>query len=325
MTSFRIHNKNTATAIEPQARLADDGSAYLSADLQPEFDRSYNRRTFDFAHGLGDHPLFALPNLVALASRLEPHGHNYCSTGKIAVTDGWSTGVQTDPSTVTSLAEAVSRIESNDSLVMLRGAVDDPLMGPVLSGMRDRIIELAGAALKDDFIAARATILIASPNRITAYHADADVNFLMQVSGDKHFNVFDQTDRTLVTDNDRERFFNGEEHAIRFLPDRQHEAVSYDLRAGRGVHVPSLAPHWARNRDAVSVAVSFNFDLASIGRLASVHKVNHRLRRLGFQPGPTDGHAWRNQIKHGGMQALLGARSLIRNLPLRQRGSATSN
>ncbi len=305
-------------------RPAREGSAYLSADLQPEFDRSYNRRTFGFAHGLGDHPLFALPNLVALASRLEPHGRNYCSTGKIDITDGWSGGAQTDPSAAAPLAEIVSRIESNDSLVMLKGTVDDPLMGPVLSGMIDRIVELAGPALKDDLIAARATILIASPNRTTAYHADADVNFLMQVCGDKHFSVFDQTDRTLVSENDRERFFSGEEHAIRFRPDRQQEAVSYDLRSGHGVHVPSLAPHWARNRNAVSIAVSFNFDLASIGRLASVHNVNHRLRRLGFHPRPTDGHEWRNRIKLGGAQAILAARNLIRNLPLRHGRSASN-
>ena len=296
-----------------------EGSVYLSSDLQAEFTRSYNRRSFGFSHGLGDHALFSLPNLVALASRLEDNNRNYCSSGKIDVSDGWSTGEQVSRS----LADVVSRIESNDSLVMLKGVTNDRLMGPVLREVSDRLIELAGPALRDDLIAARATILIASPDRITAYHADADVNFLMQVSGDKLFNVFDQTDRSLVTEDEVERFFTGEERAIRFLPERQQDAFAYELSAGRGVHVPCLAPHWARTRDAVSVAVSFNFDLGSIKRLASVHKVNHQLRRLGLHPYSPGDHEWRDQIKYGGAQAILAARSLIRNLPLKHRSPVT--
>ncbi len=290
---------------------------YLSPELQADFDQFYNRRSFAFAHGLADHALFSLPSLAALASRLED-GRNYCSTGKIEVSDGWSTGIQAD----TPLAEVISGIGSNDSLVMLKGAVHDPLLGPVLRKMSNRLIELAGPVLRDDLTAARATILVASPNRITAYHADADVNFLMQVSGNKIFNVFDQTDRSLVTDDQVERFFRGDERAIRFQPERQRDAIAYELSAGRGVHVPCLAPHWARSGDSVSVAVSFNFDLGSIKRLAFLHKINHQLRRLGFHPSTPGDRQWRDQIKYGGAQAVLAARSLVRSLPLKHRSSA---
>lgn len=314
-------NQKIAKVVEPDAGLATEERPFLSSDLLGEFIRSYNRKSFSFSHGLGDHALFSLPKLAALASRLEAHGRNYCSMGKIEITDGWSGGARA----ATSLAEIISGIEFNDSLVMLKGAVEDPLMGPVLRAVLAQLLELAGPALMNDFVAARATILIASPNRITAYHADSDVNFLMQVSGNKLLNVFDQTDRSLVTDGEVERFFMGEERVIRFLPDRQQEAVPYDLQAGQGVHIPSLAPHWARNKDAVSVAVSFNFDLGSVKRLATVYRVNHQLRRLGLRPRPPLGHEWLNQFKVGGAHAVAAGRGLTRNLFSKNRISTTGN
>ena len=109
------------------------------------------------------------------------------------------------------------------------------------------------------------------------------MNYLFQVAGDKFFAVFDQTDRTLVTDEELECFFNGDLSAARFKPDREADATNYDLKAGFGVHVPWLAPHWARNGGQVSVAVSCNFDLAPLQRLSAIYKTNHRLRSMGFQ------------------------------------------
>jgi hypothetical protein len=55
-------------------------------------------------------------------------------------------------------------------------------------------------------------------------------------------------------------------------------------RSGCGAHVPSTAPHWAQNGDDVSVAVSLNYDLRSMERLARIHRINRRLRRLGMHP-----------------------------------------
>jgi hypothetical protein len=49
-------------------------------------------------------------------------------------------------------------------------------------------------------------ILISSPNRVTSYHIDNETNFLLQVAGNKQFFVFDHTDRTLLTDLEREHF-----------------------------------------------------------------------------------------------------------------------
>ena len=154
-------------------------------------------------------------------------------------------------------------------------------------------------------VVGRTTILIASPHRTTAYHIDSDVNYLFQVAGDKFFAVFDQTDRTLVTDEELECFFNGDLSAAHFKPDREAEATTYDLKAGFGVHVPWLAPHWARNGGQVSIAVSCNFDLAPLQRLSAIYKTNHRLRSIGLRPRSPRDRSWRDGAKVFGVQNCL--------------------
>ena len=55
------------------ASQADDLAILTDADGQ--FARNFNRRHFMFSHGLKDHPLFELPNLVELAKR--PYHHEF--------------------------------------------------------------------------------------------------------------------------------------------------------------------------------------------------------------------------------------------------------
>jgi hypothetical protein len=148
------------------------------------------------------------------------------------------------------------------------------------------------------------------------------VNYLFQVAGDKFFAVFDQTDRTLVTDEELECFFNGDLSAAHFKPDREAEATTYDLKAGFGVHVPWLAPHWARNGGQVSIAVSCNFDLASLQRLSAIYKTNHRLRSIGLRPRSPRDPSWRDGAKVFGVQTVSTLRGLVRPQSANQRMDA---
>ncbi len=74
------------------------------------------------------------------------------------------------------------------------------IAGPFFRDVLTTIMRLAGPEMAEDVLVGRANILIASPRRITAYHIDSDVNYLLQVAGDKSFAVFDHTDRTLITE-----------------------------------------------------------------------------------------------------------------------------
>jgi hypothetical protein len=172
--------------------------------------------------------------------------------------------------------------------------------------------------MSEDVIVGRATILIASPHRVTTYHMDADTNFLFQIAGDKSFSVFDQTDRTLVPEDELDRYHAGDANGAVFKPDRQNDAKTYDLRAGFGIHIPSTAPHWAQNGDGVSVALSLNYDLRSVQRRARIHAMNHKLRRLGIDPAPPGLSRWRDRVKL--MATAIGAlRQLSRRAPTEPR------
>jgi hypothetical protein len=280
----------------------------ILSDPDGQFPLHYNRSTFMFRHGLSGHPLLQLSSLIDLADRLEKYDGCYWSNGPAEVTDRWEKGTDRRQS----LRKTIENIEENDSLVILKFGVHDPIAGPFFRDLLATIIRLAGPRMAEDVLVGRANILIASPHRITNYHMDSDVNYLLQVAGDKAFAVYDQTDRTLITDEELERYFAGDESAACFKPDRQSEGTTHDLRAGFGAHVPCMAPHWARNGEQVSIAMSCCFDLASMQRLGLVYKTNHRLRGLGIRPRSPRDETWSNGAKVLGARTVAAMRGLFR-------------
>jgi hypothetical protein len=280
----------------------------LLDDPSGQFRRCYNRRSFGFSHGLHTNPLFGLPGLVALSQRRSDEAENaYWSHGRVAVADRWEKG----RSDCHDLADTIAGIADNDSLVMLRHVERDAVLGPLVQGLLDRVVELSGAQMKDDVLVGRATLLIASPRRITAYHIDADCNHLLQISGHKLLSVFDQTDRSLTPDLELEDYYCGDFNGARPKDHRQGDAMVYPIGPGDGVHIPCTAPHWAQNGDSVSVALSLNFDLRSGERQADIYRFNRRLRRLGLEPTPPGRSAWRDQLKLASIHGAAALRHLL--------------
>ncbi|MGB8843573.1 MAG: hypothetical protein WCC64_21180 [Aliidongia sp.] len=301
-----MNSKSSDHAASDGADLRAIAPDTLLPRFNPAFQTHYNRATFMFEHGLKDHPLLDLVELAALGERLAKNNSVYWSNGPVKIFDKWEAGTVDR----LSLAETIKNIRVNNSLVMMKSVVHDPLLGPVMRRMLTGIIDLVGPALRDDLTNSRATILLASPCRVTAYHIDSDVNFLMQVAGNKQFGVHDQADRSVISDEELERYFEGDVNGAVFKADRRQDATNHALNAGYGVHVPSTAPHWAENGDEVSVAVSFNYDLRSVERLAPVHRINGRLRRLGFRPGPPGINRTRDGLKRAAYGLYAAGRKL---------------
>lgn len=283
-------------------------SAEILSDPEGQFPRHSNRSAFLFHHGLSGHPLLQLSSLIALADRVEKHNGCYWSNGSVDITDRWEKGTERRQSLRTTL----ENIADNDSLVILKFVVHDSIAGAFYRDILSSLVRLAGPQMADDIRVGRATILIASPHRLTSYHIDADLNYLVQIAGDKTFAAYDQNDRTLITDEELEGFFSGDDSAAVFKSDRQNEATLYNLGAGLGVHVPCMAPHWARNGPDVSIAISCNFDLASTERLGLIYKTNHRLRSLGIKPSSPRNQTWSNSAKVLGARTVFATRDLLR-------------
>jgi len=282
----------------------------LLVDPSGQFHRHYNRESFPFEHELGNHPLFELENLVELARRT-PGWEHYWANGPVGVGTGWGDGTGQRYS----LPDTIRNIADNNSIVIMKHTEQDSVFGPVLQEFLATIVGLAGEQMRADVVLGETLILVTSPNRITPYHFDAEVNFLTQVRGDKWFHVFDRKGEPHVSDEELETYFAGDISSGVYRPEREHEATVYDLRAGYGVHVPVATPHWVQNKDNVSVAISVNYDLRSMYRLMQVYRVNRRLRRLGWRPTPPGVSGWRDGIKLTAGSATAGFRSLLQRRP----------
>jgi hypothetical protein len=260
-----------------------------------------------FAHGLAGHPLFELESLMELARRMPDHRDTYWSSGKVAVANRWDDGTAGRGS----LEDTIANIATNDSIVILKHTEQDLMHGPVLQEFIARVVRLAGEQMHADVTIGETLILISSPNRLTPYHMDAETNFLVQVRGDKWFHVFDHDDRNIVSDLERERYLGGGDiSSAVYKEEKQKHAVTFDLHAGYGVHVPPFAPHWVQNKDNVSVAISVNYELRSVERLGRIYRVNQRLRRLGIKPRPPGASALTDGVK----LAIASAHSRLRSV-----------
>ncbi|WP_281784588.1 hypothetical protein [Sinimarinibacterium flocculans] len=268
----------------------------------------FNRRHFFFRHALLCRPLFTLDGLNALAMRI----HNrsdlaYWTNGPVEVTDGWHRGARKLP-----LRQTLSHIASNDSLVILRKVQRDVVFASLLGDLLSTLIMRCGGRLADDVVSAEASILVASPGRITPYHLDAEPHFLLQVLGEQDLSVFDATDRDLVSEQDLERYHAGDEDSVGYPRSRQGEAGMYYQYADRGVHIPAHAPHWSRSRDSVSVALRLSFKLRSVVHSSRVRRVNHWLRSSGMRPTPPGVHQWIDRLKLAPEDTFAAARTLAR-------------
>ena len=299
------------------SRLAEDDPASrywrpLLTDPQGDFARHYNRESFCFDHGLKGHPLFELDSLIALSHRLPVHtDFAYWSNGGVKVADPWEKGMFKRPT----LPETVSGILSNDSILIMKHTEQDPIHGPVLTKLLSTFVDFVGAKFRDDVILGEAMILVASPNRITPYHFDAELNFLLQIKGDKTLNVFDHTRAKQVSDEELEGYFSGHPSSAKYSQHRQALATVYDFKAGQGVHIPCMAPHWVQNGTHLSVALPVNYQRKSVKRIARSHWLNHRLRKLGLAPASPGSSALRDAVKGWSADQLQALRRLTKPKP----------
>lgn len=276
------------------------------SDQRPTFVELYNRSSFQFDHALHHVTAFDTPALVAISRRLSDGV--YCSTAPSAVGDGWkNVGARR-----LSLQETLEAMDESDSLVLLRHCERDPEFGPIVRSIMDEIVDQVGDELRNDVEAGRATLVISSPGRVTSYHIDAEVNFLLQVRGEKLLYAFDGYDRTLLTDPELEAFYGGDPDGARYKSERQDEAAVYALKPGKGVQLPLHAPHWTQNGSSTSVGLSLNFNLRSSGRSARVYKINRRLRQAGFAPLAPGVSAWEDHLKLAALKSFSVVRPFLR-------------
>lgn len=299
--------KVAATPVVPAA--FPTGEALLPPSA--EYASKFNRADFLFDHGLAYHPLFEPQALLELAGRIPKYrDFVYWQNGRVKVDAKWDS----NPAERLSLEETIRNIADNDSLVILKHAEQDPVYGPVLQEILQRIFSFTSPASQNDIVMGESLIFINSPRRTTAYHLDLESNFLLQIRGEKYCHVHSCTDRSITTHEELENQCAGDMNGAIFKPERQGDAHNYHLTPGHGVHFPSTGPHWVENGGEVSVSININFDLTSIHtRLKRIYMLNRRMRKLGLEPAAPGGSALRDAIKEKVSVGVTALVDLIRS------------
>jgi len=278
---------------------------------EKEFQKHFNLLPFQFLHNLEHHPLFEIPRLVDLANTIARKSNLrkvVCLGSKISADRKWS-----DMPINEQVAEAIANIEEAGSLVLIKSAHLDPdykvLMDQILAELEDRV----GMPLRQEITWPETYIFISSPNSVTPYHIDHEPNFLFQIRGQKEVNLFDPFDRSILTEQEIERYFAFDLESATYQEDYQRKAYVFPLVPGQAVHHPSLAPHWVKNGNNVSVSLSINFCMRSVDLDARVYQVNHFLRKLGVTPTPPGRSPIQDQLKIAAMGLFAKRQPVIKD------------
>jgi hypothetical protein len=244
----------------------------------------FNRLPFMIGHSLHNNPLFRLTELAKIAEMAVERGDEFevnISAGK-----EWES---LPPKR--RLAKAVEEIENGHAtgnrwikishLGQLR-----PEYQVLTDGLIEEFESLSGERIRPKITFMSTSLFITSPNYFTPYHFDHDHNFLFQIRGEKDVVLFDQNDRSVLTETEIEQFYQGDVLAGVWRDEIAGKGRTYPLKPGLAVHHPPLAPHMVQNRDNVSISVSIYYSSTDIDRRMRVYQANGLLRRLGLSPKP---------------------------------------
>jgi hypothetical protein len=301
MSTVAARVENRAEVESPAEPAAGYGALHADA---AEFKQKFNVDPFMFGHDLAHSPIFSVSRLAKVAERMLEVGNPKNVTtrvGKLSMSEAKFSGMPLKAR----LAETVRQIaEANVWLKLTSANTVDAEYNEVLQTVLREIEEKSGEPLLPHITWAAMTVFLTSPHVLTPYHIDHESNFLLQVSGSKHVNLFHPTDRELVPMEQIENFYAGDFEAAKYRPELQSRASVFHLVPGKVVHHPPLAPHWVQNGNDVSVSVSIGFCLRPLDRVARVYQVNHYLRRLGLEPTPPGRSALRDGLKKAGIGLL---------------------
>jgi hypothetical protein len=283
------------------------GAGLLQIDPE-QFNNHYNQRPFTFTHKLHEHPLMQLGALVDLANRL-PADQVRHSRGKRGLDVDFDDDLRERRHKL-SFDEVLGDLQHADAYIMLHRPDTDPeyrdLLFSALGDLR-ALTEAIDPGMCDE----AAFIFVASPGAVTPYHMDREVNFHCQIRGEKVYSLWDQDDRSILSESDIEQVF-----ARADLPkpgwkeEYAQKVMQFALGPGIGVQQPLLAPHAVTVRDELSIAIALTFRTRSIKRRIGVHTTNYKLRRMGFKPGGYNQSPLADSLKFGALRGYHSVRDL---------------
>jgi Cupin-like domain len=269
-----------------------------------EFKSNFNLHAFKFNHTLHRSGLFEIPRIAEIANRMIENNGDYCALdfrhGSIGTKfgDSYVDAKLNAMSPREQLDETFSHLGDNDTWVKLvRVQSYDPGYAHVLDIITSELESLSDFPLRRDISWVTMTVILSSPNITTPFHIDHETNFLFQLQGSKDVCLFPPTDRELVPDQEIENYYSGNFDAAHYRRELQDRGTVFRLAPGEVVHQPTLAPHWVKNDDNISVSISINYCMKSIEKRARVYQANYFLRKMGLKPLPPGLSPLRDSLK----------------------------
>ncbi len=242
--------------------------------------RAFPERPFSIGHDLADHPLFTLPRLIELANAMDRDRIEY-NSGDLQPNQAAFDAPKVD----LSVEETIRQIEHCHAWMVIKNVEHDPEYRAFLEAA---LAEVSGAAGRgDDLIRdIQGFIFVSSANSTTPFHIDAEENFLLQIRGDKFLHVFDNEDRTLISEQDME--ISPSKHRNQeYRPEFENRAEVFEMSEGDGAFLPYMWPHWVRTGGRYSISIAVTWKSPRVQRLNKIRFMNATLRNLGLpQAGP---------------------------------------
>lgn len=298
MSTARAENHHAQDASTSGPRSAGPN---LDFDEQA-FVTTFNIAPMWVAHNLVDHPLFQLDRLAELADFLPTKQveHNFGDIPDVIPQDQLRR-LDAKPS------EIVKGIAENKCWVGLRQVESDPEYRALLE---TTLAEVTGLIDEGKVTKMEGFIFISAPNATTPVHLDPEHNLLLQIQGSKDM-VIGRFDTPALAQRAVEDFHG----ALKLHQERKPAHMeTFVLTPGKGVYVPIHAPHVVNNGPEPSISFSITWNTLRTDKDAAVHKVNHRLRKLGLTPSAPGAHAGRDFVKQAVWRTPRGVKRAIRKL-----------
>ena len=246
----------------------------------------FPERPFAIGHDLAEHPLFALPRLIELANSMDRDRIEY-NSGDLQPNQAAFDAPKVD----LSVEETIRQIEHCHAWMVIKNVEHDREYRGFLEAALAEVAEAAGHG--DDLIQdIQGFIFVSSANSTTPFHIDAEENFLLQIKGDKFLHMFDNEDRTLISERDME--ISPSKHRNQeYRPEFEDRAQVFEMSEGDGAFLPYMWPHWVRTGGRYSVSIAVTWKSPRVQRLNKVRFINAMLRNVGLpQAGPGRSPAW---------------------------------
>jgi hypothetical protein len=240
-----------------------------------------HKKPFSVRHKLADHPLFELSKLVELAQTLprdfiefndadlEPGStpENRCTLDK-------------EPD------EIIRTIGDKDSCawIALKRVDTIPEYQRLLKDFINDLFTAAGMQ-GQKYSDLQGFIFIASANSTTPFHADAEENVLAHIKGDKDFYIYDNEDRSLLSEEDLEIAPSNYRNRP-YDPSYEEKGELFKLVPGDGLHVPYMMPHWVRTGESYTISMQMTLKTSEVVRKNKIRLMNGTLRRFGMPQKP---------------------------------------